>query len=65
MKDMNVVDWVAFVLVIVGGVNWGLVGLLNMNVVNLLLGSVSILEKIVYDLVGLSALWMLYSAFKK
>jgi len=51
---------VAFVLAMVGALNWGLVGLgmlmgSNLNLVNMLLGSMPMLENIVYALVGLSA----------
>jgi hypothetical protein len=53
----------AFILAVVGGLNWGLVGIgelagSNLNVVNLILGSVPMLESIVYILVGLSALYL-------
>ena len=57
---------VAKILLIVGGVNWGLVGvgmLLNMdswNVVNMLLGSVPIVEGIVYVLVGVAAVMSIF-----
>lgn len=55
---------VVFLLTIIGGVNWGLVGLGNLmgsnwNLVNLLLGSWPIAENIVYILVGISAVWLL------
>ena len=56
MKKLSVLDWVALVLVVVGGLNWGLV-VMNFNLVNFLFGSVSWLETLVYALVGLSALW--------
>lgn len=49
----------AFLLVIVGGINWGLVGALDLNLVTLLFGSVMWLEKVVYILVGVSAVWLL------
>ena len=62
---MNTVDWVTFVLVVVGGVNWGLVGAVNYNLVESLLGSWPLVVSIVYDLVGLSALYMLYAMFMK
>jgi hypothetical protein len=53
------------VLVVVGGINWGLVGIGmlmggNWNVVNMLLGSVPMLEAVVYILVGLSAIKMVW-----
>ena len=50
---------VAWVLLIVGGLNWGLVGLLNLDLVMLLLGSWPVLAQLVYILVGLSAVWLL------
>jgi uncharacterized membrane protein YuzA (DUF378 family) len=59
----NTVNWIALILVIVGGLNWGLVGLMNFNLVTALFGSWPLLVTIVYDLVGLSALWMIYYAY--
>lgn len=63
----SVIDWIALVLVIVGGINWGLIGIggNGWNIVNLLLGGVAWLESLVYILVGLSALWMIYFASKE
>jgi uncharacterized protein len=57
---MNVLDWIAFVLVIVGGLNWGLVGLFDVDLVNVIFGSIPVVQRIVYVLVGLSALYMIY-----
>jgi uncharacterized membrane protein YuzA (DUF378 family) len=57
-------DWVAMILVIVGGVNWGLVGLFQFDLVAAIFGTMSPMSRIVYTLVGLSALWMIYSATK-
>jgi uncharacterized protein len=57
---------IAKILVIIGGVNWGLVGIgmffggSNWNVVNLILGSMPILEAVVYILVGISAVVMIF-----
>lgn len=56
---------IANILVIVGAINWGLVGLLNLNLVNAILGSMAGLEKIVYILVGLSGILMLVNWGKK
>ena len=53
------------VLVIVGGLNWGLVGLLNFDLVAAIFGSMSFLSKLIYDLVGLSAIYLLVSLFSK
>ena len=54
MIAIKILHIVAYALVFVGGLNWGLVGLLDMNLVALLLGAWPTLEKLVYVLVGLS-----------
>jgi hypothetical protein len=54
--------WIAWILVVIGGINWGLVGFLNFNLVARLFGSIPRLVTIVYDLVGLSAIILI--AFK-
>lgn len=66
---MNPFDWTALALVIVGALNWGLVGIgyfvdatANWNLVNLLLGSIPALEAVVYVLVGLAAIYGTYLA---
>lgn len=48
----------ALVLLIVGGLNWGLVGLLNFDLVAMLFGEMSMLSRLVYSLVGLSAIYV-------
>ena len=50
----------AMILTIIGGINWGLVGALDFDLVAFLFGSMSILSRIVYILVGLSALAMIF-----
>ena len=64
VRGMNAVDWIAMILLIVGGVNWGLVGLANFDLVATLFGDGSAFSRIVYILVGLAALWCLYTATK-
>jgi uncharacterized protein len=49
---------VALLLVVVGGLNWGLVGLLNFNLVTALTGFMPLLEQVVYILVGLAAIYV-------
>ncbi len=61
---MSAVDWIAMTLLIVGGVNWGLVGLFNFDLVATLFGPMSTLSRIVYTLVGLSALYSIFTALK-
>ena len=59
MKDLKMVHMVAFPLALVGALNWGLVGLFNYNLVESLLGTWPMVVKIVYVLVGASAIWLL------
>lgn len=54
---MKYLHMVAFILVIVGGLNWGLTAL-GFNVVNMIVGAWPMLEQIVYLLVGLSAIYL-------
>ena len=63
--EKNVLDWIALVLVIIGGLNWGLVGLFGVDLVAAVFGSISWLQNIVYVLVGLAAVYMIYFAVKK
>jgi uncharacterized membrane protein YuzA (DUF378 family) len=56
---MRIVNIVTLVLLIVGGLNWGLVGLFNFDLVAALFGEMSALSRVVYTLVGLSALWQI------
>ena len=57
------IEWIAFALVVIGALNWGLVGLAgfiggNLNLVNLVLGGVPTIESIVYLVVGLAGLYL-------
>lgn len=61
---LTAVDWVAMVLLIVGGLNWGMVGLTGMDVVATLLGEGTMASRAVYLLVGLSALYAIYMSFR-
>lgn len=63
--EKKAIEMVAGILLIIGGLNWGLIGLVNLNVVTAIFGSIPILAQIIYILVGLSALYMLYAMFMK
>jgi uncharacterized protein len=65
MAEKNGFDWIALVLVIVGGLNWGFVGLFQLDLVKTIFGSIPFLQNAVYVLVGLSAAYMIYFAMKK
>lgn len=64
LMRINGVDWTAIVLTIIGGLNWGLVGAFNFNLVDALFGEGSALARIIYVLVGLSAVYLVYTATK-
>ena len=56
---MRIVNTITLVLLIVGGLNWGLVGLFGFDLVAAIFGEMSALSRIVYTLVGASALWQI------
>jgi uncharacterized protein len=58
---MKALHAIAFILVVVGAINWGLVGIGGWNLVDMLLGAGSTLSKIVYVLVGLSGLYLVFT----
>jgi hypothetical protein len=58
MSELNTVDWAALVLVIIGGLNWGLYGLMQLNVVQSVFASVPALVTVVYVLVALAAIYL-------
>lgn len=55
--NMKALHVISYILIIVGALNWGLIGALNFDLVDTLLGSVPAIEKIVYILVGLAAIY--------
>ena len=57
MKALNLIT---LILIIIGGINWGLVGLFDWNLVATIFGFSPILLKIVYIVVGLSGLWQIW-----
>ena len=62
MAVRNPVDLLALILVIVGGLNWGLVGLFDFNLVDTIFGVGSTLSRIIYIVVGIAALYTIYFA---
>ena len=54
---MKILDIIATVLLIVGGLNWGLVGLFNFNLVTAIFGDGSLLSRLVFIIVGLAAIY--------
>lgn len=54
---MKIIDKIALVLIIIGAINWGLVGIFDFNLVDSIFGTMSIISRIIYALVGISGLW--------
>lgn len=53
---MEILQKICLVLTIIGAINWGLIGLLDFNLVSFLFGDMSMLSRIVYSLVGIAGL---------
>jgi uncharacterized membrane protein YuzA (DUF378 family) len=60
---LKFIDILTLVLVIVGGLNWGLIGLFDFDLVAAIFGAGSMLSRLVYILVGLSAAWQIVPLF--
>lgn len=65
MAEKNTLDWIALILLIVGGLNWGLVGLFKFDLVAAIFGAMSVVSRIVYILVGIAALYSIYYLSKR
>jgi uncharacterized membrane protein YuzA (DUF378 family) len=64
VSRFNVADWIALVLMIIGAINWGLVGAFGFNLVSAIFGEMSTLSRIIYVLVGLAGLYGIGLALK-
>lgn len=60
---MNGLHWVVTILLIIGGLSWGLIGLFDFNIVTSIFGMGTILTDIIYILIGAVALYSLYETF--
>lgn len=60
MKNLFAFDWIALILLIIGGINWGLISLFSIDLVSSIFGVMTLLTRIVYGLVGLSAVYSIY-----
>jgi uncharacterized membrane protein YuzA (DUF378 family) len=57
---LTTLDWIALILLIIGGINWLLVGIAGVDVVAAIFGDMSVLSRIIYILVGLTAIYLLF-----
>ena len=63
MLKLNIIMWIALMLLVVGGLNWGLVGLFKFDLVASLFGEMSFFTRLVYVAVALSALIVFVPTF--
>ena len=59
MVKMNALGWVCMILVLIGALNWGLVGLFDFDLVGTIFGDMTALSRIVYTVVGIAAVVMI------
>lgn len=65
MQRYTTIDWIFITLLIIGGLNWGLVGLFNFNLVTAIFGVDTLLTNLIYILVGISAIYFLLVALSR
>lgn len=62
---MRILDKLALALVVIGGINWGLIGIFRFDLVAWIFGGqAAILSRIIYTLVGIAALWCITLIFR-
>lgn len=64
MKDIGILHWVSWILVLAGGINWGLFGLFKLDLIGAILGT-GFIGRIVFILIGLAAGYLIYMHFTK
>lgn len=64
MSNLKPINTIAMILLVVGGLNWGLVGAFDFNLVDAIFGSMETVERIIYVLVGLSAILVAFGSMK-
>lgn len=61
MKDVGTIGWVAIVLVVIGGVNYGLVGFFDYNLLEVIFGKTAGFARVFYSFIGVAAVWVLFA----
>lgn len=57
---MKILDVIAAILLVIGGLNWGLVGVADFNLVTYIVGDMAVLARIIFVIVGLAALYQIF-----
>lgn len=64
MSKLNVLDWIGLILVVIGGLNWGLVGVFKFDLVKAIFGDMTIISRIIYIVVGIAAIYTIFILVK-
>ena len=64
-KKMATLEWIVYILVIIGALNYGIAGLFNYDILGMIFGGIPILMKIVAVLIGVAGLYLIYMITKK
>ncbi|MEN6517758.1 MAG: DUF378 domain-containing protein [Methanospirillum sp.] len=62
MRTYSALYWIALILTVIGGLVWGIVGLIDLNVIEAVFGAGSIVTRVIYVIVGLAALYLIAAA---
>ena len=65
MKSLTTFDYIAIVLLVIGGLNWGLVGVFGFDLVAAIFGYMSAFSRVIYSIVGLCGVYVLVLTFMK
>ena len=60
MKNLTAYEWLALILVIVGALNWGLIGIFRLDLVATIFGDMSLFSRLIYSLVGVAAIFLAF-----
>jgi len=58
MKQLNPIDWLALLLSVIGGLNWGVYGISGLNLIETFSGEMWWLPRVIFFFIGLAAVWM-------
>ncbi|MBS5935066.1 MAG: DUF378 domain-containing protein [Clostridiales bacterium] len=56
---MKTIDYIALILVIIGAINWGLIGFLGFDLVRVIFGDMTLVSRIIYAVIGICGLYAL------
>lgn len=63
--DKALIDKIVLIILIIGGINWGLIGIINLNLVQVIFAFAPVLAKVIYIVVGVCALYSIKMLMSK